>query len=185
MGQIYLFLCGLVLFTCLVLPIVETPQNMLVNNFDLNLKHSPDGWFYKQKQFNGYMVERDRDGTILYKLPIVNGKEDGKAFGWFNTGEKMMARNFENGLKKGTYEQWWPNGHYRYLFHYVADVLDGRQMVFYADGKKRQESNYLMGNLEGVQRSWDHNGVLISNYTIKNGKLFGVIKVKSCMPHGH
>jgi hypothetical protein len=36
-----------------------------------------------------------------------------------------------------------------------------------------------------LQRIWDEKGVLISNYTIKNKKLYGIISVRSCMPVNH
>jgi antitoxin component YwqK of YwqJK toxin-antitoxin module len=161
------------------------PPQLLVANFDTLLRQTNKGWLYKRQPFNGYMVEKDRDGKILYKLPIIDGLEQGLALGWFNTGEKLMVRHFKDGMKQGLFEQWWPNGNHHYLFNYEKDVLNGQQLVFYPNGKVRQESNYLMGNLEGIQRYWDNNGVLVSNYTIKNNKLYGVIKVKSCMPHGH
>ena len=164
----------------------KTPPLLYVDNIDTSLKQTAfNGWQYKHQPFNGYMVERDRDQKILYKLPIIDGREQGLALGWFNTGEKLMARHFKDGMKQGLFEQWWPNGNHHYLFNYEKDVLNGKQLVFYANGKVRQESNYLMGNLEGLQRYWDINGALLSNYTIKNNKLYGVIKVKSCMPHGH
>ena len=63
--------------------------------------------------------------------------------------------------------------------------MNGRQLVFYPNGQKHQESNYLAGNEEGIQRVWNEKGELISNYTIKDKKLYGIISVKSCLPDGH
>ena len=161
------------------------PPHVFIKNFDPDLKRRPDGWLYKGQPFNGYMVEVDRDGKILYRLPIINGKEEGQAIGWYNTGEKLMVRNFKDGMKVDTFKQWWPNGNLRYLFHYVDDKMDGRKMVYFPNGKKRQESNFLNGQEEGIQRVWDPDGTLVSNYTIKNNTLYGVIKVRSCLPTAH
>ena len=66
-----------------------------------------------------------------------------------------MARHYKDGMKEGVFEQWWPNGNHHYLFNYEKDVFNGKQLVFYPNGRVRQESNYLMGNLEGKQRYWD------------------------------
>jgi len=158
---------------------------LYVQNYDTALKKTIKGWLYRGSLFNGYLIESGTDRRILYKLPILDGREEGQASGWYNTGEKLLIRHFRNGNKEGRFEQWWPNGQYRYLFYYTNDQLNGQQLVFYPNGQKRQESNYLNGKEEGIQRSWDQQGSLISNYTIKNNKLYGVIRVKSCMPAGH
>jgi antitoxin component YwqK of YwqJK toxin-antitoxin module len=183
MRRLFVLLLGLTVLTCCNPN--RLPPNRLIENRDPNLKKSDSGWFYKGRPFNGYMVERDRDGTVLYQLPIINGHEEGTARGRFNTGEKLMVRRFKNGLQEGSFEQWWPNGHYHYLFRYKAGKMDGRQLVFYPDGKKRQESNYENGREEGLQRAWNPDGSLASNYVIKANKLYGIIRVKSCFPHGH
>ena len=166
-------------------PARQILPELYVQNYDTALQKTAVGWIYRGQLFNGYLIESGIDGRILYKLPVINGKEEGEATGWYNTGEKLLARHFRNGNKEGRFEQWWPNGKYRYLFNYTNDQLNGQQLVYYPNGQKRLESNYLHGKEEGIQRSWNQQGSLISNYTIKNNKLYGVIRVKSCMPSGH
>jgi antitoxin component YwqK of YwqJK toxin-antitoxin module len=166
-------------------PSVKTPPRLFITNIDTSLHQTDNGWFYKGQPFNGYMVERGRDGKILYQLPIIDGREEGAAPAIYETGEKLLLRHYKNGLKEGRFEQWWPNGHYRYLFNYTADKWNGCQLVFYPNGQKRQESNFLNGQLEGIQRTWNAKGELTSNYTVKDGKVYGLITVKSCLPHGH
>jgi antitoxin component YwqK of YwqJK toxin-antitoxin module len=131
------------------------------------------------------MIEQEKDKRIVYQLPIVAGKENGLAMAWYNSGEKLLERIFVDGKREGIFKQWWPNGHYRYLFHYKNNQYHGTQMVFFPDGKKREVNNYQFGQLEGVQSTWNEAGVLISNYTIRDKKLYGVIAVKTCMPVGH
>jgi antitoxin component YwqK of YwqJK toxin-antitoxin module len=163
----------------------EKNTEMRVLNFDPNLKKTDKGWFYKGQLFSGYMIEKEKDGRIVYQLPIIRGKENGLAKGWYNTGEKLIERIFIDGKIEGKFKQWWPNGHFRYLFNYKNNQFDGSQFVFFPNGKKREESNYLAGEKEGVQRVWDEKGLLVSNYAIKNKKIYGVISVKSCIPVGH
>lgn len=156
-----------------------------VLQYDSLLKKTTNGWLYNGKSFTGYMIQAEKDGRIVYKLPIIDGKENGLAKGVYNTGEKLMERNFINGKREGIFKQWWPNGNYRYIFNFKNDVYEGKQYVFFPDGKKQQVSNYMLGELDGLQCIWNKDGQLISNYTYRDKKLYGIITVKNCMPNGH
>lgn len=158
---------------------------LLVVNYDTALKKINDTWMYKGQLFSGYMIEQERDKRMVYQLPIDAGKENGLAKAWYNTGEKLLERIFVNGKMEGIFKQWWPNGHYRYLFHFKNNQYHGTQMVFFPDGRKRELNNYQFGQPEGLQSTWDEAGNLISNYTIRDKKLYGVIAVKTCLPVGH
>ncbi len=160
------------------------PPPVNVVNYDTALAKTDAGWLYHGQPFSGYMVEKERDGRIVYQLPIIDGKESGLAKGWYNTGEKLMERRFVAGKKEGIFRQWWPNGHFRYLFQYKNDQFHGAQFVFFPNGRKREESHYLNGEREGSQRVWDEQGQLASNYTIRHKKLYGVVAIESCIPVG-
>jgi len=158
------------------------PPNICVVNFDTALHITENGYQYQGRLFSGYMIQQEKDGRIVYKLPIINGRENGLALGWYNSGEKLLEQFYVDGKMEGVFKQWWPNGNYRYLFNYKEGQLNGLQTVFFPNGKTRQKSNYLSGKEEGLQQTWDTTGLLVSNYTIKNNKLYGVISVKSCIP---
>ncbi|GAB3034223.1 toxin-antitoxin system YwqK family antitoxin [Spirosoma pulveris] len=163
----------------------RNPPPVEVVNYDPLLQKTDSGWYYKGALFSGYMVEKEKDGLIVYRLPIVDGRENGLAKGWYNTGEKLLERRFVNEKKEGIYKQWWPNGQPRYVFHYRHDQYDGPQLVFFPDGKKREESRYTLGEQDGPQRVWDKDGKLIANYTIRNKRAYGLTSVKSCLPVMH
>lgn len=156
-----------------------------VANYDTSLHKINGTWYYRKKLFSGYMLEKEKDGSIVYKLPIYEGEENGLAKGWYHSGEKLLEREFINGKINNHFIQWWPNGNQRYLFQYKNDLYHGTQYIFFPNGQKRQENNYLNGQEEGLQRVWNEKGLLISNYTIKNKKLYGIISVKSCLPVAH
>lgn len=161
---------------------ITDSSNLIVLNYDTALQHTDKGYYYHEKPLTGYVVQQEKDGRIVYKLPIIDGKENGVALGWYNTGEKLLERKFEDGKVQDTFKQWWPNGNYRYLFIYKNGLLHGKQIVFFPNGNIRQKSNYQLGKEEGLQQVWDSTGQLVSNYTLKNNKLYGVISVKSCIP---
>ncbi len=158
------------------------PPQFLVKNIDPLLLKSDSGWSYKNRPFNGYMIQVEYDGRIVYRLPIIKGKEQGLAIGFYNTGEKLLERQFAKGEIQGVFKQWWPNGNLRYLFNYNHDKYDGKQIVYFHFGKIQEEKNYINGMEDGVQRIWDSTGNLISNYTVKNNKIYGTLSAKDCMP---
>ena len=159
----------------------EPPQFEVKNN-DTLLSKTDIGWTYKNLPLNGYMIQVENDGRVVYKLPIINGKEQGLAVGFYNSGEKLLERQFTKGAMQGVFKQWWPNGNLRYLFNYNHDKYDGKQIVYFHFGKIQEEKNYLDGKEEGVQRIWDSTGNLISNYTVKKNKIYGALSAKDCMP---
>ena len=61
-----------------------------VKNTDTLLSKIDDVWMYKNGTFNGFMIQVENDGRVVYKLPIVNGKEQGVAVGYYNSGEKLL-----------------------------------------------------------------------------------------------
>jgi len=156
-----------------------------VVNYDTSLLKTNGVWSFHQKPFTGYRIELEKNNHLVYRLPIINGKENGLAKGWYLEGEKLMERYYVDGKKEGVFKQWWPNGKLRYLFHYKDDQFDGTQLIFFPDGRKREESNYARSKKEGRQQTWNEEGVLISNYVIKKNKLYGVIASKSCIPVFH
>lgn len=182
MKNIFAFL--LLCFACCQNKQKEIP-NFEVSNTNAALIKTDENWFYEGNLFSGYMVEKESDGQLVYKLPILEGKQQGIAIGWYNSGEKLLERIYINGKCEGIFKQWWPNGQLRYLFNYENDVFQGKQIVYFPNGNTREESNYQSGEKEGIQRVWNGKGLLISNYTLKNKKLYGVITVKSCIPTGH
>ncbi len=174
-----MFFASIFLVACNTL---HEPPLFEVKNYDPLLSKTDNGWFYNNRPFNGYMIQVEKDGRVVYKLPIINGKEEGIAVGYYNTGEKLLERLFTNGEKQGIFKQWWPNGNLRYLFNYNHDKYNGKQIVFFHFGKVQEEKNYNNGMEEGVQRIWDSSGNLISNYIVKNNKSYGSLSAKDCMP---
>lgn len=117
-----------------------TPPALRIINYDPLLRKTDDGWLYKDELFSGYVLEKEKDGRIVYQLPIVNGLENGLAKGWYNSGEKLLERRFTAGKKEGLFKQWWPNGRLRYLFSFTNDQYDGKQFAFFPNGFKRKKA---------------------------------------------
>jgi antitoxin component YwqK of YwqJK toxin-antitoxin module len=158
------------------------PPAVFIYNVNPSLVKTDRGWQYKGKPFNGFMVEAEKNGKIVYQLPIIQGKENGIAVGFYNSGEKLLECMYVDGQKQGIYQHWWPNGNLRYLFSFQRGKYQGKQLVYFPNGKVQGEKYYWMGKEEGPQKIWDSTGRLISNYAVKNNSVYGAISSQDCMP---
>lgn len=147
---------------------------------DSALKNINGTWFYNSHKVYGYILEK-RGNSLIAKLPVIEGKENGVAYGWFETGEKKYQRSFNNGQRHGVHKTWFKNGQLASVNFYVNDKLEGEQKGYFENGKIWQVLNYKKGYEEGKQKTWNNTGRVINNFTVKNGKLYGVIGRYDCM----
>ncbi len=54
---------------------------------------------------------------------------------------------------------------------YINDLLQGRVLLFYPDGKVKVELNFRNNRQEGVSRTYDENGKVQFVYTHRKGQL--------------
>lgn len=156
------------------------PPNVFVTEKDSALKNINGTWYYQKQLFNGYILEKEED-KILAKMPILEGKENGKAIGWYKNGSKKFERNFLNGNREGIHRAWYENGRLAFLYFFHEDKFEGKQMSFFESGHRWQYLNYQNGYEEGKQKTWNDSGRVINNFTVKHGKLYGVIGRYDCM----
>jgi len=178
------------LFICLVVAVascqsllekrVQLPSNHIVLNKDSDLKNKNGTWLWKGELFDGYIIEKEGH-QIIAKLPIIDGKENGTAYGWFKNGKKKYERNYLNGNREGIHKGWYPNDSLAFEYQFHEDKYEGEQRSYYESGKSWQSLHYKNGYEEGKQKSWNESGRLINNFTVKKGKLYGVIGRFDCM----
>lgn len=148
---------------------------------DPNLHNNNGTWLWKGVKFTGLLIEK-KDSLILEELPIVDGKENGTAKGWYKNGKKRFERNFQHGNREGIDKGWYENGKVSFEYFFKNDKYEGPQKTYYESGKSWQMLNYKNGYEDGKQKSWaDSSGRVINNFTVKNGKLYGVIGRYDCM----
>ena len=135
---------------------------------------------WKQKRLNGYIIEKVCS-TITAQLPVIEGKENGTAVGWFTNGHQKYERNFLNGKREGQQKGWYSNDTLAFVHFFKDDLFEGEQKTFYESGHPWQSLHYIKGYEEGKQKSWSDSGRVVNNFTVKNGKLYGVIGRYDCM----
>lgn len=79
-------------------------------------------------------------------------------------------------------EEFWPNGNPRRAFHERNDVRHGEYRTWTVDGKPYERKHFVNGREEGLQQAWDENGQLYLNYEVRDGRRYGMVNAKPCLP---
>lgn len=79
-------------------------------------------------------------------------------------------------------EEFWPNGKLRRAFGLSEGVRDGEYRTFTIDGKPYELKHFSRGREDGLQQAWDDRGELYLNYVVKNGRRYGMVNAKPCLP---
>jgi len=156
------------------------PSNQTIFSTDLSLKNDNGTWLWKGTKYTGYIVEKF-ESQITAKLPVINGKVNGVALGWYKSGKKRYERDLINGNREGTDKGWHENGRLAFENFFKNDKYESEQRSYHENGQLWQSLHYKEGQEEGKQKTWDKNGRVINNFTVKNGKLYGVIGRYDCM----
>jgi antitoxin component YwqK of YwqJK toxin-antitoxin module len=93
---------------------------------------------------------------------------------WFHpNGKVARAGSYDNHEWTG---RWWSfddQGRLESSIAYVAGKEEGLAVHFHADGKRRSESYYRAGKLDGPSKMWTEAGELMSITTYKDDAVVG------------
>jgi len=92
------------------------------------------------------------DGSRRTSKSYSGGKRDGKWIRYFEDGENILAEEL-----------------------YEMGKLHGTRISYYANGKKRQESNFKAGLLHGMMTEWNEAGEKLAEVPFKEGKVDGKV----------
>ncbi len=159
---------------------VQLPLDTFIEATDTALHNNNGTWIHQHNKYNGYIIEKD-GRAIITKIPVIAGKENGVARGWFKNGTKRYERSYKNGNRDGIHKVWYENGILAGVNNFQHDRFEGEQRSYFMSGHLWQSLHYVNGYEEGKQQSWNDSGRVINNFTIKNGKLYGVIGRFDCM----
>lgn len=96
------------------------------------------------------------------------------------TGVSDVGPNFSSGATH--VEEHWPNGNLRRAFDMQGDVRHGEYRTWTIDGRPYELKHFVRGHEDGLQQAWDANGVLYLNYVVKDGRRYGMVNAKPCLP---
>ena len=130
--------------------------------------------------FTGYLIER-ADQQLFRKTPYQRGKRHGLAAAWYPDGRLAYEKWFRKGNREGIHKGYWPSGQLQFVYRYKDDLFEGEQLGFYKTGQRSELRHYRHGYEEGSQSTWDGDGRLSSNYTVKEGKRYGIVGRFDCV----
>ena len=76
----------------------------------------------------------------------------------------------------------WPEGARRLEVTVVDGAYHGEFRTWYRSGMPYERRHFVHGHEEGVQQSWTEDGELYLNYEVRNGRRYGFINAKPCLP---
>ena len=79
-------------------------------------------------------------------------------------------------------EERWPSGNLRRVYDLRDGVREGEYRTFTIDGKPYELKHFTHGQEDGLQQAWDDRGELYLNYVVKNGRRYGMVNAKPCLP---
>ena len=144
-------------------------------------------------QANGlvYYAGKPFTGRVFTLFPATSdtiergGYQDGREHGlwqqYYPGGRLRQQRSYTNGQKVGDYVAWWPNGQQQLQYRFSGDEYEGTCREWNEKGGLIQEMNYHKGHEEGTQKLFYNDGKVRANYTIINGRRYGLLGTKNCV----
>lgn len=138
--------------------------------------------YYQNQPFTGTLFAMhagtaDTAATEQY----LNGREHSTWIKYHPGHQMRELRYYDQGKKTGYLRSWWPNGKPQFEYFFENDEYEGRCREWNEAGMLVREMNYSRGHEAGWQRWWYDNGKIKSNYSMKDGRRFGLLGTKNCI----
>ena len=149
--------------------------------FDPHEDRSSTELFYKdgQKAAVGNYVSREKDsvwtyysefdGTMRVREHFVLGKLHGTSASFYNSGKVSEEVEWSDGLREGSWMQFFEDGSFRLKGHHENDRLNGPYEVWFPDNTLMMEGFYKEGQSEGTWHYYNDRGELLHTIEYKNG----------------
>ncbi len=112
-------------------------------------------------------------GQIKERHPYQNGEKTGKGNLYFETGEKYVDYELNQGELDKNYIYYFKNGQISNKYTYENGNLNGPFQSYYIDGQENEIGQYAMDSLDGDWVGYHPNGVMSYKGTLSNGKRTG------------
>lgn len=132
--------------------------------------------FYQDMKLHGPVTFYSEEKRILARSWWVEGKEQGKAFYYYPSGDAYGVERFRNGLRHGKQEYYYPNGGKKTVLEYSEGKLCGNVHLYYPNGKPKKEQTFDRGLRHGIERCWNNDGVLVLQAEYDHDRPVGTAK---------
>jgi antitoxin component YwqK of YwqJK toxin-antitoxin module len=176
-GLLVLFASLFLFFSC---QLSNKIKDIEIEKSELILHPTEGKWYYGKASFYGYAIEKYANGKLKAKTGFHEGKKEGVAQKWDDSGALRYQCQYIQNHKDGLVQLWSDKGVLIAESNFKDGVVDGVQRKWYPSGKVFKKTNINMGKEEGLQQTWWENGKLYVNYEAKNGRIFGLKRSTLC-----
>jgi protein SCO1/2 len=128
------------------------------------------------------MIARTIAAALLLMPQVPGIRADRVEVARYPDGRLASVQAYRDGRKVGTHATWWPSGAMRMTAQYAGDAYDGEYRTFYETGRPYEVRHYSRGREAGLQQSWTADGVMFLNYEMRNGRRYGMVNARPCVP---
>ena len=113
---------------------------------------------------------------------LVPGNPDRIVQVFDESGTLRSETAYRDGRKVGRHVAFWPGGGLRVRTFYDGDVIEGEYRSWHANGRLADLKHYEHGRESGLQQAWTDRGELYLNFEVRNGRHYGLINSRPCLP---
>lgn len=112
------------------------------------------------------------------------GRPDRVELRFFADGTPASVRSYRDGRKTGWHLAFWPDGTPQSEAAYREDAYHGTYRSYYRSGRRYELRRFELGREAGRQQSWTEDGTLYLNYEVRDGRRYGLVNARPCLPVG-
>ena len=154
----------------------------------------PDGnwkWYYEngallreedyfQGKRDGAYTEYSRSGEIIAQGQFSDGERNGE---WkFTSANNSEEGKYISGLKDGVWKSYYADGKIRFKGSFLQGNADGQHLLYYENGKIKEERYYQGGFRQKTWKKYDEDGKIVLTVTYKNDTELSINGVKLKLP---
>lgn len=163
-----------------VVPVHPVIPAITVRSDDPLLVLQNGAWYYGQRPFSGTIETFfASSGSLKSRQGFSAGKEEGLQEMYYENGVMDNRRFFRNGEKDSVHTGWWPDGRLRFEYHFANGEYEGSFREWYQNGQLYKHIIYHEGK-EQQGKGWRINGKSYMSFTVKNGRVYGLINPNLC-----
>ena len=145
---------SILFIAALVLTLSTTAQDINIEN----------GLYCKKGAvYSGPIKLMDNTGKTQSLLMVVDGKLQGEAIYYYESGKIMETGSFIAGVRNGTWIRMDENGNKTGEGQYFNGQKHGKWFIWDENGNKRYEMSYIHGEKASTWYNWDENGTLVAS----------------------
>ncbi len=132
--------------------------------------------YYKGTPFTGELFQNDESGQLEFERNYKDGIRDGSYKQYFENGQLEMEGNYKDGKDNGLFKQYNENGQLKMEGNYKDGIKDGFFVGYFENGQLEFERNYKDGEKDGLYKQYYENGQLEMEGNYKDGDKYGLYK---------